>query len=136
MHNLNGLALGIYIGNKFRGFDASKANIGQTLMLIVTELAEAMEAHRNNSFVNWIKFDAQLASDKCTYNDIDLDSERMPQAKRAFENNVKDTFEDEIADSIIRLFDLCGALDIDIEKHIKLKLQFNSTREFKHGKQY
>ena len=56
--------------------------------------------------------------------------------KQSFENNSQDTFEDEIADSFIRLFDLCGGLGIDIEKHIELKLKYNSTREFKHGKQY
>ncbi len=48
----------------------------------------------------------------------------------------KDTFEDEIADSIIRLLDLCAELDIDIEKQIKWKMRFNSTREAKHGKAF
>ena len=48
----------------------------------------------------------------------------------------KDTFEDEIADAIIRLLDLCGHLSIDIEKHIKLKLEYNKNRPQKHGKNY
>lgn len=46
----------------------------------------------------------------------------------------KDTFEDEIADTFIRLADLCGELNIDIEKQINWKMQLNSTREIKHGK--
>lgn len=48
----------------------------------------------------------------------------------------KDTFEDEIADVLIRLCDLCGELDIDIEKQIEWKFNHNKTRENKHGKSF
>lgn len=48
----------------------------------------------------------------------------------------KDTFEDEIADVMIRLCDLCGELDIDIEKQIEWKFNHNKTRENKHGKSF
>lgn len=48
----------------------------------------------------------------------------------------KDTFEDEIADVFIRLGDLCGWLDIDIEQQIEWKMNFNTTREKMHGKQF
>lgn len=37
----------------------------------------------------------------------------------------KDSFEDKIADTIIRIADLCGELDIDIEKQIAWKLNYN-----------
>lgn len=48
----------------------------------------------------------------------------------------KDTFEDEIADVIIRLCDLCGELNIDIEKQIEWKINHNKSRENKHGKSF
>lgn len=48
----------------------------------------------------------------------------------------KDTFEDEIADVMIRLCDLCGELEIDIEKQISWKFNHNKTRENKHGKSF
>lgn len=48
----------------------------------------------------------------------------------------KDTFEDEIADTFIRLFDLCGGLGIDIEEQIQWKLGYNKTRPRLHGKKY
>lgn len=48
----------------------------------------------------------------------------------------KDTFEDEICDSIIRLFDICDGLNIDIERQIKWKMQYNKSRKNKHGKQF
>ena len=53
-----------------------------------------------------------------------------------FRNNVKSSFEDELADVAIRLFDLCGGLDIDLHNHIQLKMAYNSTREHKHGKKF
>ena len=53
-----------------------------------------------------------------------------------FIHHVKDTFEDELADVMIRLGDLTGKMDIDIEKHISLKQKFNSRREKMHGKKF
>lgn len=48
----------------------------------------------------------------------------------------KDSFEDEIADAFIRLSDLCGELNIDIEKQIAWKSKLNSTRPALHGKNF
>jgi NTP pyrophosphatase (non-canonical NTP hydrolase) len=64
-------------------------------MLIVTELAEAMEAHRKQDDAN---------------------------------------FKEELADTFIRLLDLCGGLNIDIEKEIYEKSMRNKKRPYKHGK--
>lgn len=42
----------------------------------------------------------------------------------------------EIADIIIRCLDLCDLYDIDIEKAIMLKQEYNEHRPFKHGKKF
>lgn len=78
-----------------KGFWEKERNIGEALMLIVTELAEAMEAHRVQDEAN---------------------------------------FKEEIADSFIRLLDLCGGLGIDIEEEISKKSSQNKKRPYKHGK--
>lgn len=121
MNELNKLAKEIYEGNKLRGFNVAEENVGQSLMLIVSELSEALESHRTGYY---------------SQNPIKLESESNEDWKCLFELNVKDTFEDEIADSMIRLLDFCAGLEIDIEKHIELKLKYNSMREYKHGKAY
>ena len=48
----------------------------------------------------------------------------------------KDTFGDEIADALIRIFDLAGGFGIDLDFHVSQKLRYNATREYKHGKKY
>ena len=136
MNNLNELSKQIYEGNKLRGFDVSKENIGQTLMLVVSELAEALEADRNGKRRMLTAFESSLVYARLSISDFEPENENCDWLKNRFETTIKDTFEDEIADSLIRLFDLCGGLQIDIEKHIKYKLKYNSTREFKHGKRY
>jgi NTP pyrophosphatase (non-canonical NTP hydrolase) len=96
------------------------ANVAEKLMLIVSELSEALEAHRTNKMM-------------CVPISR-LDPDNIPAF--AFENQIKDTFEDEIADVFIRLGDLCGWLNIDIDAHIKAKMEYNAQREHKHGKAY
>lgn len=42
-------------------------------------------------------------------------------------------FVEELADVCIRVFDLCGSRGIDLEKAIKLKMEKNKGRSYKHG---
>lgn len=144
--DLNELSKEIYEGNKERGFwedhfEAldlaninSKSNIikaidnaflSQKIMLMVTELGEAQEALRDNHFC---KLNANQL--------INLENSNDDIFKENFQDQVKNTFEDELADSIIRVLDTCGARGIDINKHILLKLRFNKFRNRKHGKQF
>ena len=46
----------------------------------------------------------------------------------------KDTIEEEVADIFIRLCDLCGQYNIDLEYFIKEKMEYNKTRPNMHGK--
>ncbi|WP_332457502.1 hypothetical protein [Petrimonas sp.] len=105
-----------------KGFWDKGRETGTLLMLCVSELAEAMEADRKDRYA-----DLEL---------IEKDKEDFIDFKWSFENSIKDTFEDELADTIIRILDLCGAKGIDIEKHIELKMKYNATRERMHGKEY
>lgn len=92
---MNQLAKEIAKWRKEKGFITNWENIPEKLMLVVTELSEAMEAYRNNDKENLIE---------------------------------------ELSDSFIRLLDLTGSLDIDIEKGIKEKMEINKKRPFRHGK--
>lgn len=129
MSNFNEFSKDVFEANKLKGFDVSKNNIGQTLMLVVSELAEALEAHRKGRAANREFFDI----------DKELDSDFKPEYERfkaAFESNIKDSFEDEIADTAIRIFDLVGGLNIDLDWHISQKRRYNALRPHMHGKAY
>lgn len=136
MKNLNELSKIVYESNKLKGFDVANENIGQTLMLVVSELAEALEADRKDRRGMLSVFEQDLKYAGVTISDFEVGNENFMWIKNRFETIVKDTFEDEIADTIIRLFDLCGALGIDIEKHIELKFTYNKSRDYKYGKAY
>lgn len=120
---------------KEKGFWESERNKSELLMLIVSELAEAMEALRKDHFANKEAV-AEL------YHDMEIhkyDEEFNIVAgpwKDNFETFIKSSFEDEIADVAIRLFDLCGGLGVDLAKHVELKMMYNSMRGYKHGKKF
>jgi hypothetical protein len=124
---LNEISKEIYEANKLKGFDVKNENLSQTLLLIVSEITEAQDALRKKRApVNWEDHNAQ---EIWHYGDDE-------KFKKLFNEHIKDTFEDEIADTFMRLMDLVGALEIDIDSHIELKRRFNSLREFKHGKSF
>lgn len=58
----------------------------------------------------------------------------LSEAMESYRNRDDENFKEEIADTFIRLFDLCGGLDIDIEREILKKMQKNKKRPYKHGK--
>lgn len=96
----------------------------QKLALITTETSEAIECLRKD----------QRAAPHVVLNDCECN---MPEGfKAAFEDEVKDTYEDELADQFIRILDLAARDDIDLGKHIALKLRYNDKRPYKHGKKF
>lgn len=118
--SLNELADTIHQINKVKGFWDKERNVGELLMLIVGELSEGLEAHRVSRFANMDSFE----------------NEKLIPYNEKFTSYIKDTFEDEIADALIRILDMACGLGIDIEKHVKYKLLYNSTRPRLHGKNY
>lgn len=101
-----------------------RRNLSEILMLIVSELGEACEALRRG----------QRQKNTC----YDYDEKGIHQKIKGIEKTrwVKDTFEDELADAVIRIADLCEAEGIDLEWQIKQKMKYNETRPKKHNKNF
>jgi NTP pyrophosphatase (non-canonical NTP hydrolase) len=91
---------------KSKGFWDHPFNFAEKIALIHSELSEALESDR----------DANSGL-----------SEKFPQFQ---ERDV------ELADVLIRLFDLCGYLKIDLPAIVIAKMDYNSKRPYKHGKSY
>jgi NTP pyrophosphatase (non-canonical NTP hydrolase) len=120
---INQLALKLHENNKAKGFYDQPKNIGEMLALFHSEVSEALEADRKDRY--------------CTANmNVILGWTGDDNFKEAYNETVKGTFEEEMADIAIRLFDMCAFKGIDLEAHIEAKMRFNTLREYKHGKKY
>ena len=82
-------------------------NIPTKLMLIVSELAEALETYRNN--------------EPCPLW-FDYDRGGKPEGIAA-----------ELADAVIRIGDLAGIMNFDLEQAIEEKMSYNTGRPYMHG---
>lgn len=104
----------VYENAKAHGFHEVEHEDGHYLMLVVCELAEAVEADRADRRADRKEFE-RLAG---TCEDIIW--------PHLFEMYIKDTVEDELAEE-------CG---IDLLWHIDQKMKYNEVRPMMHGKKY
>lgn len=86
-------------------------SFGELVALLHAEISEAVEEYRNNKPVEEVYFD-------------ELDFRDVPKPEGV---------PIELADLVIRVADLCGYYDIDLEQAIKLKMAYNKTRPYRHG---
>ena len=60
----------------------------------------------------------------------------LAEAQSALRLDDYENFKEELADVAIRLADLCGGLDIDLEYEIEIKMLKNIKRPYKHGRMF
>ena len=98
-------------------YDKGDRNIGELLMLVTSELVEALEEVRNGWNPKAIYYSGEGSASK-------EQSEKHPKPEG---------FPVELADAVIRIADLCGYLGIDLEEAIRIKTEYNKTRPSRHG---
>lgn len=153
---LNDMAEEIYATSRKSGFWPPKIKEGfpgwegpefgrnpfEILALIHSEVSEALEAMRDGKWaleVHWV------AVDPCTGPAIEHRNGRV----FVYDSDVAVTEEQlrawgyvpkpggvpsELADILIRVLDACGAWEIDIQKVFEMKVDFNRTRPYLHGR--
>lgn len=106
------------------GFWDKEPNFGELIALCHSELSEALEAHRAGRAVDDTR-------DECDVDDC-VSCGPCVYCK----HNKPEGVPTELADCVIRIFDLCGHYGIDLEAVIARKMAYNKTRERLHGKGY
>lgn len=114
--------------SKNKGFWDGPFNMGEKLALIHGEVSEAMEADRKGRYADCQ--DLQEMTQEYTWEDSQI------SFITTFKKDIKDSWEDEMADAVIRIMDLCEYKGIDLEWHIQQKMKYNATRPHMHGKKY
>ena len=125
MEDFNEMQKAVHKNAVEKGFWEGDFNVAEKLALIHSEVSEALEADRSNNYT-------ARHSDIGGINTI----KSIDMFKHSFENEIKDSFEDELADIVIRVMDLAEKKGVMLDEHIKAKHRFNTTRERKHGKKY
>ena len=131
--NLNELRDEAYSIAKANGWHEQEHSDEHWLMLIITEIAEAVQADRDNRHADVAKFKEWQGN-----NSLPLSEEtRIRRFKEDFEAYIKNTVEDELSDVCIRILDLAGLKSINLSsisfpiensrEHIKVRSKLTFT---------
>ena len=91
-----------------KGWWDKPRTVGDVIALIHSELSEALECYRRGG------------------------TEAIVNVTLG-ENNKPEGFFVELADAIIRIADLAGRYNVDLEEILRMKLEYNKNRPYRHG---
>lgn len=86
-----------------------------------------IDAHRTAREHGWWE------TDRNNYELMALIHSEISEAVEALRKGDNDHVREELADVLIRIFDLCGSRGWDLEDAVLRKMAFNKTRPYRHG---
>ena len=96
------------------GFHDQELSNEHCLCLVISELMEAVEADRRGKRANVDRYNKKIANSRiCQGLDPDIPKERGYEV--AYNETIKGSIEEELADAVIRLLDLAGLRGISLE---------------------
>lgn len=155
--SLNGLAEQIHATASDKGFWDADRNMGEMLMLAVSELSEALEEHRAGKPAVYYPHHqpgCAVSDYRIFQKPIDVEAHHGRLHGACVHGELRDEcpsgYPDppctcqpkpegvavELADCIIRCLDTMYSLGVDIDDVVAEKMAYNATRPHKHGKAY
>lgn len=129
--NMNEWAKEIHENAVAHGWWETDRGLPEILMLIVSELSEALEEYRAGRPMVWHECmnDGEPCSPdtKCDY----LDGAECSVGDRY---SKPEGIAVEVIDALIRILDWCGKEGLDVDELVRVKHEYNKTRPYKHGK--
>lgn len=124
---INDIAKMIHRKAKEKGFWEKPRERATIMMLVVTELSEAVEADRAGRQIDHNALDML---------DVSSWSEFPAMSTDLYLQGVKDTFEGELCDALMRLLDAIAFYNVDADRIIKNAMEYNRLRPDKNCKKY
>jgi NTP pyrophosphatase (non-canonical NTP hydrolase) len=123
---LNKLVIEAHKNATNKGWHEEKRTFGELIALCHSELSEALEEHRNGKGYTEIYYNCKNEEIK------HLGQGGCGICKNCILNK-PEGIPVEIADVIIRLFDMCGLYGIDLDNAVKIEMTYNESRPHRHG---
>lgn len=89
--------------------------------------------HKNAVEHGWYRQDGKTPNPDFIPSKLALVHSEVSEALEAYRNHDKENFAEELADVVIRAFDLCAHEGIDITSAVQRKHEVNLERPYKHG---
>ena len=113
--NLNELRDKAYKTACEHGFHDQELSNNHFLCLVISELMEAVEADRKGRRANVDRYNKKIANSRiCQGLDPDIPKERGYEV--AYNETIKGSIEEELADAVIRLLDLAGLRNLNLNR--------------------
>ena len=113
--DLNALRDGAYKTACEHGFHDQELSNEHCFCLVISELMEAVEADRKGKRANVDRYNKKIANSRiCQGLDPDIPKERGYEV--AYNETIKGSIEEELADAVIRLLDLAGLRNFNLNR--------------------
>lgn len=110
------------------GWWETEPTFGEIIALCHSELSEALQDYRAWADLDRVYYDLSGCGDRTLEKCADCYQSHIKCAKaKPYGPAV------ELADCILRILDICGRYDIDIETVLMKKHEHNKTRSYRHG---
>ena len=121
--NMNEWAREIHENAVNHGWWETDRELPEILMLIVSELSEALEEYRKGDMMDGRISRMHYYSGGGYVANVPTVCCKKPEGIAV-----------EVIDALIRILDWCGKEGVDVEALVKEKHEYNKTRPYKHGK--